>query len=241
MSTYDLAMHPQADNLSLDDLHLSAENQTSLSQLLNEFKYFDALKAYNLPINNKILLHGHTGCGKTTTARAIAKAINKKIIILNLGNIISSRLGETAKNITRLFDKATKDKSILFIDEFDYIGKMRDANPSDSGEMKRVVNAIIQLIDYLPSDTLLIAATNHLHQIDAALIRRFQLRLQFEKPNKEALDHYYSTLLAQYPLSFRDVSRHYDISYAEAKDNILTAVKQQIIKSEILKDQSPKV
>ncbi|WP_317132952.1 AAA family ATPase [Arenibacter lacus] len=182
-------------------------------------------------------MHGHTGCGKTATAKAIAKRLNKDIIILNLGGIVSSRLGETAKNVTNIFQRARREKAVLFIDEFDFLGKLRDYDEKDSGEMKRLVNTVIQLIDYLSNDTLLIAATNHLEVIDKAILRRFQLRLKFTLPSKSELDSYYDELLINYPTAFRKITRKYDISYAEAQDIIHREVKKLIIEREESKEQ----
>ncbi|WP_086478367.1 AAA family ATPase [Arenibacter amylolyticus] len=237
MGIYDLLIKSTEIKLSLDDIHFSQENKKSLNQLLNEFKHFEALKEYDLPIDNKILLHGHTGCGKTATAKAIAKQLNKDIIILNLGGIVSSRLGETAKNVTNIFQRARREKAVLFIDEFDFLGKLRDYDEKDSGEMKRLVNTVIQLIDYLSNDTLLIAATNHLEVIDKAILRRFQLRLKFTLPSKSELDSYYDELLINYPTAFRKITRKYDISYAEAQDIIHREVKKLIIEREESKEQ----
>lgn len=232
MALSDFILNSNKTTLSLEDIHLSEANKSSLKQLLKEFKHIDVLNQYLLPVDNKVFLFGHTGCGKTTTAKAIAQALDKKIIILNLGNIVSSRLGETAKNITEVFNKAIREKAVLFLDEFDSIGKLRDHDDKDSAEMKRLVNTVIQLIDELPNDTLLVAATNHSKVIDTALLRRFQLKLKFELPNEEQLDVYYDSLLIKFPEEFRNVERVYGISYAEAKDITFRAIKNAIIASE---------
>lgn len=232
MGIYDLIIPSREIDLILENIHLSPQNRDILDQLLNEFKHFGAIREYDLPIDNKILLHGHSGCGKTATAKAIAKKLDKKIIILNLGTIVSSKLGETAKNVAQIFHKATNEKAVLFIDEFDFLGKLRDYDDKDSGEMKRLVNTIIQLMDYLPPDTLLIAATNHVDIIDKAILRRFQLKLKFELPTPDALDEYYTELLGRYPEAYRNIERKYNISYAEAKDVVHRLVKKQIIEWE---------
>ena len=229
MSIYDLILRSYGETIALDDIHLSEENHTKLQQLLKEYKYRELITQYNLPLDNKLLLFGHTGCGKTTVAKAIAKTLNKDIIILNLGGIVDSKLGQTAKNITEVFNKAARDNAVLFLDEFDYIGKIRDYESTDSDEMTRLVNTVIQLIDQLSIHTLLIAATNHSQVIDTALLRRFQLKLHFEKPTSSQLDVYYDALLAEYPKEFTSINRVYDISYAEAKDITLRAVKNNII------------
>ena len=237
MAIHDFILHSNETTIDLHKIHLSKENRSSLNQLLKEFKHVAVLNQYKLPVDNKLLLFGHTGCGKTTTAKAIAKTLNKKIITLNLGSIISSKLGETAKNISDVFKKATRESAVLFLDEFDYIGKARDYDSKDSSEMKRLVNTVIQLIDQLPNDVLLVAATNHSGVIDTALLRRFQLRLQFEAPSDADLDIYYQALLQEFPEEFRNINPVYGISYAEAKDITYRTLKNKIIEKEELKSQ----
>ncbi len=232
MAIGDLIVHSKDEVLGLENIHLSKSNRLELQQLLKEFKHIEILKEYKLPVDNKILLFGHTGCGKTTTARAIAKHLNKRIITLDLSAIIDSRLGQSAKNISEVFGKVSRENAVLFIDEFDYIGRIRDYDTKDSGEMKRLVNAVIQLIDQLPNTSLLIAATNNSSSIDTALLRRFQLRLEFIKPSNSQLDDYYDSLLMQYPQKFRNLERKYNLSYAEAKDITFRAIKNNIIKLE---------
>lgn len=238
MAISDYILNSDETTIGLDEIHLSDSNKNALNQLLKEFKHLEILSKYKLPVDNKIFLFGHTGCGKTTTAKAIAQALGKKIIILNLGTVVSSRLGETAKNITDVFKKAMREKAVLFLDEFDSIGKLRDHDDKDSSEMKRLVNTVIQLIDEMPNETLLIAATNHPKVIDSALLRRFQLRLEFVLPTSKQLDNYYDTLLKPFPEEFKNIKRSYNISYAEAKDITFSAVKNAIIASEEAKEKA---
>lgn len=219
----------------LEDILFSHENKTALEQVIKEHQYLEDLKKYNLPVDNKILLHGSSGCGKTTTAKAIAVSLNKNIIIINLSTVINSRIGETSKNIKALFDKAIREKAVLFLDEFDQIAKSRDSDDKDVGEMRRLVNTIIQLIDYFPNDSLLICSTNYYNIIDTALLRRFQVQLKFEMPNEMELDNYYDKILKAFPSHLQKIQRLYKISYAEAKDYMNTSMKKQIIKELELK------
>ncbi|HLV41786.1 MAG TPA: ATP-binding protein [Brumimicrobium sp.] len=236
MDIHDLIIRDK-EVVSLGDVFLSKENQKNIQQLIKEYKYVDELIKYNLPVNNKVLLQGSSGCGKTTTAKAIANALGKPILILNLSNIICSRIGETSQNLKLVFDKAGRDKSVLFLDEFDQIGKSRETNDKDVGEMRRLVNTIIQLIDYYPKDALLICATNHPEIIDTALLRRFQLQIDFDMPSKETLDTYYDKILSQFPSEMQNVDRKYDISFAEAKDFVFTEVKSLLIAQLIKRDE----
>ncbi|GAA3783684.1 ATP-binding protein [Flavobacterium ginsengiterrae] len=225
------------EKIALDDLLFSEENKLALNQTIKEHKYIEELKKYNLKVDNKILLHGHSGCGKTTTAKAIATALNKSIVIINLSTLINAKIGETSKNVKTIFDKAIREKAVLFLDEFDQIGKSRESDDKDVAEMRRLVNTIIQLIDYFPTDSLLICATNFYNSIDSALLRRFQIKLKFEMPNNRELDIYYNKLLSHFPVHLQDIPRKYTVSYAEAKDYIHTTMKRQIIAELELKEQ----
>ena len=236
MNLYELVV-TDTEKIALDDLLFSEENKQALTQTIKEHKYIDELKKYNLKVDNKILLHGHSGCGKTTTAKAIATTLNKNIIIVNLSTLINAKIGETSKNVKAIFDKAIREKAVLFLDEFDQIGKSRESDDKDVAELKRLVNTIIQLIDYFPTDSLLICATNFFNSIDTALLRRFQLKLKFEMPNEEELNLYYDQLLHAFPVHFQDIPRKYTISYAEAKDYIHSTLKRQIIAELEFKDQ----
>ncbi|AWK07080.1 ATPase [Flavobacterium crocinum] len=230
MNLNDLTVN-DTEKIALDDLFFSNENKAALLQIIKEHQYIEELKKYNLKVDNKILLHGSSGCGKTTTAKAIAHTLNKKIIIVNLSTIIDSRIGETSKNLKAIFDKAIRERAVLFLDEFDQIGKSRDSDDKDVGEMRRLVNTIIQLFDYFPVDSLLICATNHYEIIDSALLRRFQLRLKYEMPADDQLNVYYDKILSGFPSEYQNIQRNYGVSYAEALDYIHTTMKKQIIAS----------
>lgn len=215
--------------IPLEDLHFSAKNKAIVDLIIKEHKHLEVLQQYHLQVTNKILLHGHSGCGKTSTAKAIAFALKKPIIITELSNLVSAKIGETSKQVKSLFDKANREKAVLFLDEFDLIGKMRSTDDNDVGEMRRLVNTIIQLMDYLADDAILIGATNFMDLIDTALLRRFELKIAFELPTNDELNVYYDQELARFPTNLQNIARKYQISYAEAKDYIATTMKQRII------------
>ena len=224
-------------NVNLSYVVFNAAVAAEIEQFLTESRFRELLDSYGLPVNNKMLLYGKTGCGKTMTAKAIARQLGKKIVIANLAGIVSSKLGETAKNVESLFKEVSYNDAVLFFDEFDSLGQIRDYDTNDSSEMKRVVNAILQLIDNFPKDCVLIAATNQVHMIDEALVRRFELRLEFGQPVKSVLDAYYDKLLATFPAEFQTLERVYDISFAEAKHHVFKEVKNNIINAEVAKEK----
>ncbi|MCT2564017.1 AAA family ATPase [Chryseobacterium herbae] len=229
MNLYNLIIQDK-EEVTLNDVFLGSNNRDQLVQLIKEHNYVKELQEYGLPVNNKILLQGNSGCGKTMTAKAVANALGKSILILNLSNIVSSRIGETSQNIKMIFDKAARERSVLFLDELDQIGKARGSDDKDVGEMRRLVNTLIQLIDYYPENALLLCATNHAEIIDTALLRRFQLKINYEMPSAEFLDTFYDNLLSKFPEDLRNIDRKHNISFAEAKDHALTSVKSALIK-----------
>lgn len=229
MAIFDLVIDDK-EVIEIENLFFDSKNKQVLLQLIKEHQYLEELKKYHLSVDNKLLLYGSSGCGKTATAKAMAKALNKNILILNLANFVSSKIGDTGKNLKAIFEKAGREKAVLFLDEFDQVAKMRGHDDKDVGEMRRLVNTLIQLIDYFPKEALLMAATNHLELIDTALLRRFQLKIEYKMPTDEQLDMYYERLLEKFPERFRGIDKKYGISYAEAQDYVHTVLKSLIIK-----------
>ncbi|WP_010182984.1 AAA family ATPase [Aquimarina agarilytica] len=183
----DLFIDKLKSDYRLENLVVSSEVKNELIHFIKENNSVELLQKFDLPVSNKLLLHGPSGCGKTLASYVIAGEINKQMYVVNLGAIVSSKLGETSKNLAKVFRKASQEESIIFIDEFDSIGKIRDYN-QDHGEMKRVVNTILQLFDYLPQSSIVIAATNQENMLDDALLRRFDVNLEFSLPNKVQIE-----------------------------------------------------
>lgn len=230
---------PNRGHVVFEDVVFDEKLGADIHQFLREYEHCDILSKYNLPLSNKLLLHGKTGCGKTMTAKAIARKLGKKIKVINLGAIVSSKLGETSANIASAFRLVESQEAVLFFDEFDSLGKERDYDNTDSSEMKRVVNTMLQLIDTLPKHSILIAATNQIDMIDSALLRRFELKLEFRNPSQELLDGFYDKLLVKYPEEYQKIDRKYNISFAEAQDLVFRTVKNNIIVAELQKKEEP--
>lgn len=164
----------------------SKRNTESLESFLLNYKNADKLNSYGIDISNTLLLYGPPGCGKTQCAYIIAKKLNLPLVVARLDSLISSYLGTTAKNIRALFDFAQKMPCVLFLDEFDAIAKARDDN-NELGELKRVVNSLLQNVDSMGSGSLLVAATNHDNLLDTAVWRRFDYKLKIELPDIDAI------------------------------------------------------
>jgi len=223
----------ERSKVAIDEVFLDDALKEKMNQFLLEYQFKDDLVKYKLPIANKLLLYGETGCGKTHTAKALATHFNFKLVVINLATIISSKLGETAKNLEALFKEVQYEASVLLLDEFDSLAQIRDYDNNDNSEMKRVVNAIIQLMDYFPQKSILIAATNQIQMIDSALRRRFDLEFEFQLPNSQLLDAYYDFLLAQYPAEYTQLTRVYNLSFAKAQQHVFQSIKNNIIQSKL--------
>lgn len=165
---------------------LSKQNSEKLETFILSYQNSDKLNSAGINTPNSLLLYGPPGCGKTKCAYLIAKQLNLPLVIARLDSMISSYLGTTAKNIRSLFEFSQKMPCVLFLDEFDAIAKARDDN-NELGELKRVVNSLLQNIDTMSKDSLILAATNHHQLLDSAIWRRFDYKLEIELPDRDAI------------------------------------------------------
>lgn len=216
-------------------------NLVTSDNIMEELKYFVAehqmvnmLQTFNLPVSNKVIFHGPPGCGKTLASYVLSGELEKLMFVVNLGSVVSSKLGETSKNLAKIFRRAVSEESIIFIDEFDSLGKVRDYS-QDHGEMKRVVNTILQLFDYLPQNNIVIAATNQIDMIDEALLRRFDLKVKLDLPTKKQIIELIDKTL-QNGRFFLDKDRLSEVvhesaglSYYNIQKTLTTAIKRTLL------------
>ncbi|CAH1524828.1 AAA domain-containing protein [Vibrio owensii] len=153
----------------------------------------------NIPVNPTLLLHGIPGTGKSKLANHIAAKLDLPLVTARADALISSYLGSTSKNIRALVDYAQSQPCVLFLDEFDAIAKARD-DKNEIGELKRVVVSLLQNIDTL-TDTIVIAATNHVHLLDPAIGRRFHYKLELLPPLEKERNSLFNSLLSKYEFS----------------------------------------
>lgn len=160
------------------------------------------LTAVGIMPSRSLLFVGAPGVGKTLAARWIAMTLDRPLVTLDLAAVMSSFLGRTGNNIRAVLDYARHTPSVLLLDEFDAIAKRRDDN-ADVGELKRLVNVLLQAIDDWPATGLLIAATNHPELLDPAVWRRFDRVISFPSPTKDEI----SALLARLTADAQPIDR----------------------------------
>lgn len=156
----------------------------AVSSLIDEWQNIEALLKMNVEPSRSCLIYGPPGTGKSHLATWIANQLGLPVVLAQLHGLMSSFLGTTARNINLLFEFADRYKCILLLDEFDAIAKLRD-DPQEVGEIKRVVNALLQNLDRRKEAGLTIGITNHERLLDPAVWRRFEVQLAIPPPNFE--------------------------------------------------------
>ena len=178
---------PDEVEQQMEELVCSAEQTAIIEKIHHALHHRDFLHRHKIFEVGKLLFVGPPGTGKTSLALAMSHSMHMPILEVRLSMITSQYLGETSKNIDKIFDLAKKlSPSILFIDEFDFVAKSRVAD--DHGAMKRAVNALLKNIDrisLIKNGVLLIGATNHPQLLDSAAWRRFDEVVEFSLPAEE--------------------------------------------------------
>lgn len=134
---------------------------------------------YGIPYTNSTLIYGDPGTGKTEFARYVAFKLGLPYAYLNFSYLIDSHLGQTAKNLSRIFDYCKGQKCVLMLDEVDCIGLERGNDTGADGELGRTTIALMQALDGLVDGQIIIAATNRCDRLDKALLRRFRQQVEF--------------------------------------------------------------
>lgn len=225
-------IHPER---GFKDLYLSEPVLTSCTELIEEQMQADLLRSYSVEPRNRILLIGPPGNGKTSLAKAVAFELGLPLFVLKYESVIGSFLGETSSRLRKIFDFVRSRPCVIFFDEFDTLGKER-GDIHETGEIKRVVSALLLQIDSLPTFNVIIAATNHSELIDRAAWRRFQIRLELLPPNTTQLRMMLLRFSKEinYPIDvlFSSVSKSLaTLSYSEIEEFLEDIKRRWILKN----------
>ncbi|WP_062469205.1 anti-phage ATPase IteA [Variovorax boronicumulans] len=170
-----------------EDIHLVLPNalERRVEDFLSGVRHYDQLARVGAALPNRMLVYGPPGTGKTQLVRWLAAQLNLPLLTVRCDTLVSSLLGQTSRNLRRVFDYAEHRPCVLFLDEFDALAGAR-GNERDVGELQRVVIALLQNMDALSASTVLVAATNHERLLDAAVWRRFSFNLPMPLPADDA-------------------------------------------------------
>lgn len=219
------------ENLVLKENTLNQIREIS-SWLKNNDKVMNAWgMSKKLKPGYRVMFYGPPGTGKTLTASLLGKYIGKEVYRIDLSLIVSKYIGETEKNLARLFDRASNKDWILFFDEADSIfGKRTSVKDAHDKYANQEVSYLLQRIESHPG--LVIIATNLKNNIDTAFTRRFHSMIEFEQPGeKERLkiwqDYIPDALELDPRIALQEIAKNYNLSGA----NILNVVQYVCLKA----------
>jgi len=210
-SRFPLIEHVNLKNLREPPVVLSQDQWDVVNEFLSVAKSHAQMDSEGVAGSLSLLVYGPPGTGKSRVARFIAQELELELYVARLDGLISSFLGTTSKNIRALFDFAAKTPSVLFLDEFDAIAKLR-GDSQELGELKRVVNSFIQNLDALGPQSIVVAATNHEDLLDSAVWRRFAYRLQLGFPSPPLRKQLWSQFLEGFEFDDRALNLLLDLS-----------------------------
>jgi len=235
----------------LGDMVLDEGLSEQLQRIIREQRHSSQILAHGLYPRRKLLLVGPPGTGKTLSASVLAGELGLPLCQIRLDGLITKFMGETAAKLRQIFEATTQTRGVYFFDEFDAIGSQRGLG-NDVGEIRRVLNSFLQMIEQDQSHSLIVAATNHLEVLDHALFRRFDDVLHYELPGEIQITSLLKTRLMHYVkkrtswkrlatvaagLSYAEISRAADEVLKEALINQVDCVEEANIRQTLLERQ----
>ncbi len=225
------------------DMILEKSLAFQVKKVMREQRHASEILAHGLSPRRKLLFVGPPGTGKTMSAAMLAGELGYPLCQVRLDGLITKYMGETAAKLRQIFNATDHTRGVYFFDEFDAIGSQRGM-ANDVGEIRRVLNSFLLMIEQDNSHSLIIAATNHPGILDHALFRRFDDVLHYTLPEKEHAIALLKSLLAHIidkrfcwkhladladGLSYAELSRASD----EALKHVLINKQKHITETEI--------
>lgn len=218
--------------LKLADMVLSRSVGDRLTRLIKEHTNVQKIRSHGLAPRKKLLLIGPPGTGKTLTASVLAGELGLPLFVVRLDSLMTKFMGETAAKLRLIFDAIQQTRGVYLFDEFDSIGSQRGLT-NDVGEIRRVLNSFLQMVEQDDSDGLLISATNHAELLDHALFRRFDDVIEYQLPEKREIIATLKSKLAAFKTSriqwAKAADAAADLSYGDITQVCEDAKKDVII------------
>lgn len=216
----------------MQDLILSSQQDDQIKQILQEYRKQDRLRQYGLHNKRKILLSGPSGTGKTMTADVIAGELQLPLYVLMADKMITRFLGETNARLRQVFEMIKRKQGVYLLDEFDTIGIDR-SREQDVGEMRRLVNSLLQFLEQDDSNSIILAATNYKELLDRAFHRRFDDVITYQLPQQDDIRRLVNRKLERF-MSSGDLARiplpeFHSLSHAQIVQICEDAIKLAIM------------
>jgi len=224
------------DDAVLNESTVNQINDITIWMQYNDKLLEDEKMKRKIKPGYRVLFFGPSGTGKTLTATLLGNELKKDVYRIDLSQVVSKYIGETEKNLEKVFAKAEHKNWILFFDEADALfGKRTSVQNSHDRYANQEVSYLLQRIEDYPG--LLILASNFKNNIDSAFIRRFHTTVYFPMPdNKERLLLWEKTMPSviqtEPALSLTDLANKYEISGA----SILNVMHYAMLKAIASKD-----
>lgn len=230
---------PVDTDIRLQSVILSQENKDKIQTFIEENTHRKQIMEYGLHPMNRILMYGASGTGKTYLSKALCNHLGYTMMYVDIADSLSK--GNVADNISHIFEVANYLKRcMVFLDECDSVAWSRDAKSTDGGDIRRATNSIFQQLDQMSPDNIFVSATNMLHRIDPAFERRFDLKMQFKRPDTDLFETVRHFILPKFKLSDdadktlyeilqRRVKQNTKLSYYEIQCIVERAMKKAII------------
>lgn len=222
----------------MGDMVLNTQLAQQLERIIREQRHAAEILSHGLSPRRKLLLIGPPGTGKTMTASVLAGELGLPLFQVRLDGLITKFMGETAAKLRQIFESTHQARGVYFFDEFDAIGSQRGLD-NDVGEVRRILNSFLQMIEQDDSHSLIIGATNHPDILDNALFRRFDDLLHYELPDETHIASVLKSRLSRMAVKNtswkRLASNAIGLSYAE-----LTRAADEVLKTALI-DREEKI
>ena len=187
----------QTPAIRFSDMALPETLAERLKRVLLEQRQQKRLREHSLSPRRKLLFLGPPGAGKTMTASALAGELHLPLFTIMLEGLITKFMGETAAKLRLVFEAIRQTQGVYLFDEFDALGTHRGQS-NDVGEIRRVLNSFLQLLEKDNSQSLIVAATNHPELLDRALFRRFDDVIEYKLPDPKLAEEILRRKLAMF-------------------------------------------